>query len=631
MTSASFSSIQLPMRAQVMSDQPLSLKQGQVFHGSIKKLYPNQTAEVQVGNQKMIAKLEVPLKAGDAHYFQVTGVKPDLQLKVVTGPLQVTSSVLGQIQQLMDSLQLPKSANMQSLVQHMVKEQLPLSKEQLLQAEQWMKNLPPQVKTLEALFAIQRMSELKLPFTNEIFLALISGQDKTGMTTLLDAFNQVLQTDSSIPKGQREAIQQVLTQISQPLSKELGGTIVGKMMESILSKDVSVSDKASLLNVLKEVGLVPKQTTVTNFLSSTQLPKTHEKGETKAPIVQLIQQLQQPNQAEVSTLIKSLQIAIQQNSLLTTDAKQQIQQLLQRNEHISPKSQEWPQVAKIITNEVMKAFASASQTMPFQTDQQALTAKDHVLSILTLFTGTKADAKTMHQVTNIASQSTQQAVQQAVNSAELSVQSGMNHKAIEHAMKQVLTDIGFSFEAKLGQTGVNLAQLSETLKPQLLALLHDVNIAVPVKEAADSIVSRMNGLQILSGENGPQHQLLMQVPLDFLGKRMDATLQWNGRMKDNGKIDSNYARIMFYLDLASLKETVIDMQVQNRVITVNIFNESDSLQPFAEPFKEALKLGLNSLDYQLSGVFIKSFIKQEAKTPIDKKAPLSSRGVDIRI
>ncbi|CAM5294749.1 hypothetical protein LSPH24S_06963 [Lysinibacillus sphaericus] len=68
------------------ANQPLALKQGQVFHGTIKQLYPDQTAEVQVGNQKLIAKLEVPLKAGDAHFFQVTGTSPQTELKVVTGP-----------------------------------------------------------------------------------------------------------------------------------------------------------------------------------------------------------------------------------------------------------------------------------------------------------------------------------------------------------------------------------------------------------------------------------------------------------------------------------------------------------------------------------------------------------------
>ena len=71
---------------------------------------------------------------------------------------------------------------------------------------------------------------------------------------------------------------------------------------------------------------------------------------------------------------------------------------------------------------------------------------------------------------------------------------------------------------------------------------------------------------------------------------MDATLQWNGRMKDNGKIDANYARVLFYLQMASMQETVIDMQVQNRVVTVTVFNENSEIQSLAEPLKAALKL-----------------------------------------
>ena len=81
----------------------------------------------------------------------------------------------------------------------------------------------------------------------------------------------------------------------------------------------------------------------------------------------------------------------------------------------------------------------------------------------------------------------------------------------------------------------------------------------------------------MSGENGPQHQLLMQVPLEFLGKKMDATLEWNGRMKEDGKIDSDFARIMFYLKLDTLNETVVDMQVQNRIVTITVYNDDHSL------------------------------------------------------
>ncbi len=630
MTAASFSSIQPNIRSQSVAEQPLSLKQGQVFHGNIKKLYPNQTAEVQVGNQKMIAKLEVPLKAGDSHYFQVTSVKPELQLKVVTGAIPQSSSPSVQIQQLMDSLQLPKTPTMQALVQHMVKEQIPLSKDQLVQAEQWIKNLPPQVKLADAMQALQRMSEMKLPFTNEIFRSIISGGDKKGLNTLLDSFKQTLQSDQSLPPAQKAAIQQTLNQITQPLSKELGGTIVGKALETLLSPNSSVSDKSSLLSMLKEVGLVPKQASISNFLNPPSTTSASSKTESQGTIGQQLIQLHQSTPSQVQTNVQALQTSIQQNQLLSNEVKLQLQTQLQRLENTPVNSQAWKTSVKTMTNEIVKAFASLSQTAPLQTDVQGNAPKEHILSLLQSLSGTAPNSKVFHQLTSLASQSNQIPVQQVLSQAELAVQSGVNQKTIELAMKQVLQDLGFSYEAKLGQLGSNLTQMSETLKPQLLALLQDPSISMPMKEVADTIITRMNGLQILSGENGPQHQLLMQVPLDFLGKKMDATLQWNGRMKEDGKIDSNYARVMFYLDLNALKETVIDMQVQNRVVTVTIFNENDALQAVAEPFKEALKDGLQALDYKLSGVFMKPFEKQPIPG-LDRQHQVPTQGVDIKI
>lgn len=113
---------------------------------------------------------------------------------------------------------------------------------------------------------------------------------------------------------------------------------------------------------------------------------------------------------------------------------------------------------------------------------------------------------------------------------------------------------------------------------------------------------------------------------------MDATLQWNGRMKDNGKIDANYARVLFYLQMASMQETVIDMQVQNRVVTVTVFNENSEIQSLAEPLKAALKIGLAEKNYQLSGVFIKQFDKGQTEkiSPVVEQREEQS-GVDIRV
>ena len=350
----------------------------------------------------------------------------------------------------------------------------------------------------------------------------------------------------------------------------------------------------------------------------------------KGTIDQQLIQFHHSTPSQVQTNVQTLQTSMQQNQLLSNEVKLQLQTQLQRLENTPVNSQAWKASLKTITNEIVRAFASLSQTAPLQTDVQGNAPKEHILSLLQSLNGTAPNSKVFQQLTSLASQSTQIPVQQVLSQAELAVQSGVNQKTIELAMKQVLQDLGFSYEAKLGQLGSNLTQMSETLKPQLLALLQDPSISMPMKEVADTIITRMNGLQILSGENGPQHQLLMQVPLDFLGKKMDATLQWNGRMKEDGKIDSNYARVMFYLDLNALKETVIDMQVQNRVVTVTIFNENDAIQAVAEPFKEALKDGLLALDYQLSGVFMKPFEKQPIPG-LDRQNQVPTQGVDIKI
>ena len=74
------------------------------------------------------------------------------------------------------------------------------------------------------------------------------------------------------------------------------------------------------------------------------------------------------------------------------------------------------------------------------------------------------------------------------------------------------------------------------------------------------------------------------------------------------------------------------MQVQNRIVIVNVFNENRELNALAEPLKEMLATGLADKDYHLSGVFIKPFEKnEEMATKSAKKDDDAFDGVDIRI
>ena len=92
--------------------QPMQMKEGQLFHGKIQQLFPGEMAEVQIGNQKLHAKLEVPLKAGDSYYFQVKSTQPELQLKLISGPHAQGESQSAKIGQLLDTLNLAKTPEM---------------------------------------------------------------------------------------------------------------------------------------------------------------------------------------------------------------------------------------------------------------------------------------------------------------------------------------------------------------------------------------------------------------------------------------------------------------------------------------------------------------------------------------
>lgn len=671
----------------VSSNQPLTLKQGQVFRGTVTKLYPDQMAEVQVGNQKLMAKLEVPLKAGDVHYFQVSGTTPQTELKIVTGPMVQSMSLTQQMNQLLESMNLPKSSEMQQVLSHFMKNQIPISNEQLKQAEMWMKALPEGVTKADALQVMQKMVELKMPLTNEVFHALVSGQKTEGMSTVMNNFAKLLMQDTTLPEGLKQNLTNQIQSIMKPFEAEIGGLVLAKSVQLLTNHAAPVSDRIQILNLLKEAEILPQNATLQNWssiqsattrqtqmlgqitqpilavkpendvpksdrlqalselkqanvlpqnattqnasltqLATTQPPKMQQAGQ----IVQMILGTKPENVAQV---VEQLKTWITGQNLLTDEQKQQFIHLSERFSQLPPTKQTLEIFAKQVQEQLIKAFVVNTPERLFTQDTNSLSSKDHVVSLLKPDTATIAQNEAlMRNVIKVGGESPQPVIQQMITQADAHVQNSMDSKAMEHALKTVLKELGISYEAALTNKSADIQAIAHQLKPQLHTLLQEAQITPQLKEAAEMLMTRLNGMQLSSGENGYQHQLIMQVPLDFFGKKVDATLQWNGRMKEDGKIDANYARILFYLQMESMQETVVDMQVQNRVVTVTVFNDHPDVLPLAEPLKEVLKIGLAEKDYQLSAVFIKSFEKEQPLKETRKTEQVEEHsGVDFRI
>ena len=604
--------------------QQLVLREGQVFHGSIKQLFPNQVAEVQVGSNKLVAKLETPLKAGDSHYFQVTNTKGQVELKVVTGPM-AQATAAQQMTQLMDSMNLPKTNEMRQVLTHFIANNIPISKDVLIQAEAWLKSLPDAASRTVALQAMARMVELKMPFTNDVFQALMNGSRATGMSDALSTLMQRITQDAQINSNLKLNIQNQIQTIQQPMQQQIGANVLATAVSTILSNDAPIGNKLESLAILKQANILPQQATISNIISSNTNSNVNQ-----SVISRFLTQFSTSQPSNIGQVVQGLQTVIAQDQTLLQDQKVQLSQQLERFMQLPKTSDNIAQFTKQLGEQLLKFQAENQLNNPSLTNNQGASPKEQLLSLLKVDMTNTQPLTTLAQLASSNNQSP--FIQSITTNAEQLVQKNIDSTQIEQAMKTVLRSLGLHYEATLSKNNSDqLNQVAQTLKPQLMNLLADAQVSPPVREAAESLLARINGMQLLSTETGHQHQVVMQVPLDFLGKKMDATLHWNGRMKEDGKIDTDYARILFYLQMEFLNETVIDMQVQNRIISLTVFNENTTLQPITNGLKEILAQGLEDKGYQLSGVHLKTF---ETEVKEVKEKALSDKphsGVDIRV
>lgn len=620
-------------------NRPLILNEGQMFHGQIKQLFPGQMAEVQIGGQKMVAKLEVPMKVGESYYFQVNAIKPELQLKIISGPLQATEGQARQLNGLMDAMQLPKTPEMQALLSFVMRNKIPMTRENLLEAESLLKSVPAAMRN-EALMSIQRLAELKLPFTENLFRSLLGVETKEGLHNVLASLKSALLADTSLSPQVRNMILSVLENMAKPFAQATGSTLLSHSLLALLDSAETPASRFTILQMLKEAGVLPDRTSLANLqqvltslltndsvgrpenLASSQ--QTTQTGQSMQQILNNLRQISTNPQPLANVPLEGLKASIMAETGMNSQQKAELIAIIDRAIGSPQNTETTAGLVRDIGQAIIRMNAQNVLATPFQTTEGP---KEQMLSMLG-----HQGAGNLTTFQKLAEHSDNPVIQKMMQSTEAAVAAAVDGRAMKEALQTVIRSLGFNYEAGLLSKESDFGRLAEALKPQLLALIQDPSISSALRVAAETVVMRMNGPLLQSGENGVQHQLVMQVPLEFFGKRIDATLQWNGRMKEDGKIDPDFARILFYLELESIEKTIIDMQVQNRVVSVTVFNADDTLKIVGGQLQQKLKEGLDSAGYKLSGVFYKQF-EEEKKEVLKKKKGLKTdgQGVDFLI
>ncbi|WP_076366557.1 hypothetical protein [Peribacillus simplex] len=631
-----------PVSSPIEVKGSLSLKNGQILIGKVNKVYPDQTAEVQIGHQKMIANLEIPLRTGERYWFQVKHpIEGGVVLKALKSPDLNLSGLKGTAAQLIAHLGMTPEPAATKLAEYLLTNRLPITKETFQSALQWLKAADAAETGLPI---IKSMFNQQLPFVKDVFDALFTQSKGEPFHKLLSAFKQQLQDVGAVTRTSVK-LMEVLDSLHVVKRNQLQQNGLQNLVTTWLDPDSTPEMKSGAYSLLQKTGLIPKGITEPVFLENLMDGAEARSGMAKNSVIDKLHQgFQLLSGAKSGAFAKVEEIETAINRLFNGHDHEGAN-LPSGSHSIQRKNIFAEKLSPLAFHLLQSAFTEA-------TAKKAIGGKKEVNDLIGyLNMDTEQIEESKGKVAELLFQSlnklpearyvgiNEKLVLSHVLETEFQTIDFTKGPSIAHQLKEMTKVLGLQLEhALITLSGDDMNEIPndlETLKPLLLKLLKE-QIPASIKGMAEQILNRITAQQILSQENGPIQNLLLTLPLNLGSIQTDLTLQWSGRKTIDGKIDPDYCRVLFYLELERLKETVIDMHVQNRIIKVTVINGHGAvLEEAAGRYLDILRENLGKMDYRLSGVsFVKPVNEKERDLRV-KPIPYSEAGsyseVDIRI
>ncbi|ETT45972.1 MULTISPECIES: flagellar hook-length control protein FliK [Paenibacillus] len=193
--------------------------------------------------------------------------------------------------------------------------------------------------------------------------------------------------------------------------------------------------------------------------------------------------------------------------------------------------------------------------------------------------------------------------------------------------------------AALGSVGGE--QAADTLKGVLLQLMSSSEVPPAVKDAASGLVQQLTGQQLLlnTDRTAPFAQVTLFLPLQGPDGQETASVHIQSRRGRKGELDAANCRLWFDLDMKQLGQTLVDVQVVDRIVSLKLHNDHPWVLELLETRREDIKTAVESIGYQLSGLRTEplpelNLPKELAGSNTNKfvdYVPEAYKGVDYRI
>jgi hypothetical protein len=611
------------------SPKPLEFSPGQVFQGTVLKRYPDNTALVQVGGVQVQARLETDLEPGQKAWLQVQPSSDVITLKVLNAS-QSGATQEAFLEGLLRSLGVANTKEIRAVVQALLAANLPVSKERVEAFQSIVQRIGMSDAAVDAfLLAVKR----NLPVTADTVAGLQAFLSKKTLTQAIQTFLQ--QAEMFLEeKHTAPSVQPAFVPEEAPLfTGDSVRRLVVQLKEKVANLPLILSAPSlSEEPVTASTGIAPRNTSV--------LPDLPEPGRTPA----------EQDESSPSTSGKP-----------TAGSPSIVQE--GDSEHASP--------APFSRRDVVKPAAPLSTELPFEHDggdtvtvrhsppgdeqrsvvstpQQQLRLEQPSVSSPEMpnregeplvphnprveprgeHPSTLASAADLPSTTGQQGNGQQTPAIRANPILELFHRLGLTHE--RELLEQALT--GATAEQAVHKQ-------AENVKSLLVALTQAPAHAVPagLREAAEALLQHVTGQQLMLVQPTAHaiSQLVMQIPIRTPQGDDTAYVQIEAKRQGGGQLDPENCRLFFHLNLQQIGTTMVDVNIVNRIVNVQIYNDTPWVETLAQQMREGFASQLQEVGYQLSGMRVQKIPETRSGESVRPTAisPLFSsyKGVDIRI
>ncbi|MBO7747931.1 flagellar hook-length control protein FliK [Paenibacillus sp. MWE-103] len=143
---------------------------------------------------------------------------------------------------------------------------------------------------------------------------------------------------------------------------------------------------------------------------------------------------------------------------------------------------------------------------------------------------------------------------------------------------------------------------TESLKSALMSVAASNDVPPAIRDAAQQLVSHITGQQLLMTpeKNGAlfSHMTLF-LPLNGPDGSQTASVHIQTRRGRKGELDGDNCRLLFDLRMHTLGDTVVDVQVVNKIVNLQLWNDHPATERLLETSRGELDEALSKAGYAL--------------------------------